>query len=330
MTEERPPEGQEVRECGLVFSPDKLAGFECATLELSEEDDGPLAATLTRRSASENQAGDAVLYVHGFIDYFFQIHLANAIETAGFRFYALDLRRYGRSIRPHNRLGTAAQIEDYFEELGWALGALQKRHPRIAGLIGHSTGGLVCALYCAEEKSRNLPDRLLLNSPFLRFNLGAWDLMLSHLAAFCGRFFPHWLLPQTTGSTYGETLHVSGQGEWDYELDKKPKEGFPLYAGWFRMIHEAHKRVRKGLRLNLPVLCLHSSASHRAGSTPGPEDFRADIVLNVEHIKEGAPRLGTRVTMLEIQGAVHDVLLSHREARDRALEAMVRFLKTPV
>lgn len=40
----------------------------------------------------------AVLYVHGFVDYFFQTHLADAFEEHGYTFYAIDLRGYGRSL----------------------------------------------------------------------------------------------------------------------------------------------------------------------------------------------------------------------------------------
>ena len=40
-----------------------------------------------------------MLYLHGWNDYFFQTHLADAFAALGFDFYALDLRRYGRSLR---------------------------------------------------------------------------------------------------------------------------------------------------------------------------------------------------------------------------------------
>jgi len=39
----------------------------------------------------------AVLYVHGFTDYFFQTGLADFFAARGLRFYALDLRKCGRA-----------------------------------------------------------------------------------------------------------------------------------------------------------------------------------------------------------------------------------------
>ena len=59
------------------------------------EPDHEVVATLVRRS--DPGVRRAVLYVHGWSDYFFQTHLAEAFEDWGYDFYALDLRRYGRS-----------------------------------------------------------------------------------------------------------------------------------------------------------------------------------------------------------------------------------------
>ena len=42
----------------------------------------------------------AVLYLHGRNDFFFQTHLADALLTAGYEFYALDLRTCGRAGAP--------------------------------------------------------------------------------------------------------------------------------------------------------------------------------------------------------------------------------------
>ena len=79
-----------------TWRPDVLGGdWVARDLDLP---DGAVA-TLVRRDAAA-PAGDrpAVLYVHGFIDYFFQTHVAEAVEARGYRFYAVDLRGYGRSI----------------------------------------------------------------------------------------------------------------------------------------------------------------------------------------------------------------------------------------
>ena len=63
-------------------------GYTARTLDLHGGD----VATLVHRPA-EGAARGAVLYLHGFVDYFFQTHLAEFVTARGMDFYALDLRR---------------------------------------------------------------------------------------------------------------------------------------------------------------------------------------------------------------------------------------------
>ena len=58
-----------------------------------------------------------MLYLHGWNDYFFQTHVADALTAAGFDFYALDLRRYGRSLRRGQLRGFITDLDDYGQEL---------------------------------------------------------------------------------------------------------------------------------------------------------------------------------------------------------------------
>ena len=59
------------------WMPDVLAGFEQNTLNSPTAADGPLALVLVRRRCS-TPSTKAVLYIHGYVDYFFQIHLADS------------------------------------------------------------------------------------------------------------------------------------------------------------------------------------------------------------------------------------------------------------
>ena len=64
----------------------------------------------------------------------------------GYDFYALDLRKYGRSLRPHQTPNYVADLRDYYPELdaAWRPGH-RARRPRPRRLSGHSTGGLIGA-----------------------------------------------------------------------------------------------------------------------------------------------------------------------------------------
>ena len=55
--------------------------------------------------------------VHGWNDYFFQTHLAREISRLGGAFYALDLRKYGRSMRPHHTPNYVTDLREHFAEL---------------------------------------------------------------------------------------------------------------------------------------------------------------------------------------------------------------------
>ena len=46
-------------------------GYECADLEFPADYEGQVIATLVRKK-SKQPTSKAVLYIHGFIDYFFQ------------------------------------------------------------------------------------------------------------------------------------------------------------------------------------------------------------------------------------------------------------------
>ena len=79
------------------------APYTAETIGFPPDDEGPVVATLVRRPADREgpMAKRAVLHVHGFADYFFQSEYAEWWTARGYDFYALDLRKYGRSLRPH-------------------------------------------------------------------------------------------------------------------------------------------------------------------------------------------------------------------------------------
>ena len=306
--------------------PDELPGYVKRTLALAPEDDGTLCATLVCKEGGLERTGERgrVLYLHGYCDYFFQTHLADAFTQAGYGFFALDLRRYGRSLRDHNRPNYALYIDDYFEEISASIALVAGDQP--LSIVAHSTGGLLASLYAKRGLSRESVSALILNSPFFRFpTSGLLELKL-RLGRQVGKLLPKRPLPRALNRVYGMTIHASKQGSFAYDLGKKPLKGFPFYGGWIDMILSAQAEVERGLDLSLPVLCLHSDHSHTPGDAPTPEDFRADTVLRVEDIARLAPRLGRRVSVEAIVGGLHDLVLSAPEVRQLAIERMLSFL----
>ncbi|MFZ0142592.1 MAG: alpha/beta hydrolase, partial [Aeromicrobium sp.] len=159
------------------WQPDVLGdGYEQQVLELGDDPDGQgqIVGTLVRREAPANPLG-AVLYVHGFTDYFFQTELADFYTERGFTFFALDLRKCGRSRRPGQTPHYVSDLRYYDDaELSRALAAVRHETGDAPVLLsGHSTGGLVLSLWldrlnAGEGGSRGAGiSGLVLNSPFI-------------------------------------------------------------------------------------------------------------------------------------------------------------------
>src|SRR5665647_2111091 len=105
------------------WQPDVLGpGYEALTLPLDDDDEGHVVATLVRyRPEPALRPARAVLYLHGWNDYFFQTELAEYWHGQGAAFYALDLRKYGRSLRPHQTPTYVDDLATYDEELDAAV-----------------------------------------------------------------------------------------------------------------------------------------------------------------------------------------------------------------
>ena len=146
-------------------------GFQRLVIPLQEDYEGKVIATLVRR-LSASGSGRAVLYIHGFNDYFFQQEMACRFNEQGYHFYALDLRKYGRSWLPHQKFNDIRELRSYFEEISLALEIIRKEGSHTTFLLGHSTGGLIVTLYAKEHGDSFLFDGIILNSPFFDFNKG--------------------------------------------------------------------------------------------------------------------------------------------------------------
>ena len=282
----------------MAWQPDRLLpGFEALELPAPDDYDGRVVATLVRLPVPEAPRG-AVLYVHGFIDYFFQRHLAGRFAAEGYDFYALDLRKHGRSLLPHQHPCFCKDLSEYNGDITRALAQIEAD----VLLAGHSTGGLICSLYKHEGELRNRVRALWLNSPFFDWRGGGAAQRKLRIASFLGRFFPFFNNPEAVLPAYLKSLHRNWDGEWDFDLKLKPLHGFPAYFGWVRAIFEAHAKVHAGLSLSCPVLAMHSD--------------EADIVLDWRQVARWSRALGSNVTVLPFPGGLHDLVLSRAEIRD--------------
>ena len=296
------------------------------TLEMRADGEGPVTATLVRRPAAPAPSGAAVLYVHGFVDYFFQTHLADFYVAQGYDFYALDLRKHGRSLAPHQTPNFCTDLADYYEELDEAVRVIREDgHDRLL-VNGHSTGALLASLWAHDRRDTGVVDALFLNSAFLEFN-EPWLVRrtATPVTLQVGKRKPKTKLPFGLNPVYGQSLHHTRGGSWDYNLDWKPLAGFPIYAGWVRAISAGQRRVHAGLDLRIPIFSAASAASYK--STKWSEAARSgDSILDVEHIAHYSTKLGRLVTIARIEGGLHDLALSAEPARKRLFDELERWL----
>lgn len=298
-------------------------------IELPDDYEGKVIATLIE-SKAEASNSPAILYLHGYIDYFFQYHMAEIFNRAGYHFYALDLRKYGRSYLPHQHPCYCRDMNEYYPEMDHALEEIRRGGHDSVTLLGHSTGGLLATLYCAEDgeggKERDLVDRIILNSPFLEFNTSWLKRKLAiPLVSQLGRLFRYGHMKNELSPLYGMSVHKSGKGEWDFDLKLKPKEGIPLYFAWLRAIRKGQKRIKQGLEIKVPVLVMHSDCS--SWEKEWSEILkRTDAVLDVDDIRHYAPRLGKQIELAEIRGGMHDLVLSTPPVRKEVFRKMLNWL----
>jgi alpha-beta hydrolase superfamily lysophospholipase len=265
--------------------------------------------------------------VHGFNDYFFQEHLADFYVARGYHFYALDLRKYGRSLLPHQTPNFVRQISEYFPELDEAARIIRDEdgHGRIL-VNAHSTGGLITALWAHRIRAAGILSGLFLNSPFFEFNVPrATRAIAGPLYGAVGRLRPYALVRSGVSTAYGESIHADHHGEWRFDVAWKPLIGFTPRAAWLTAIRSAHARLQAGLDIQAPVLVACSARSYRqAGWSEAAQ--RADAVLDVEHIAQYSGRLGRHVTIVRIDGGLHDLTLSGPEIRKEVFGELDRWL----
>ena len=300
--------------------------FDYRYLSLSPDYEGEVKATFI--SARKNQGHrKAVLYIHGFIDYFFHPHMAWEFLQHGYDFFALELRKYGHSLLPHQHPNYCRKMEEYFEEMDKTLEMIRKEvHTDGIILLGHSTGGLLASYYMNLGSQKQWVNAMVLNSPFLELNEPSPKKQLvPFISGFVSSLFPYAKQEGALSPVYTESLHKDHHGEWDFNLNWKPLYGFAAYFAWAKAVTDVQAYLKTHSAITVPILLMYSDKSFKP-KTFSPETHKADTVLDVSHIAERGSRLGNNVTKAEIKDGMHDLFLSPAPARAMAFTKMFEWL----
>ena len=306
------------------WQPDILGdGFEMAFINHPADYSGKVRSTVIRKLATA-PSHKAILYVHGFSDYFLQKEMAQMFVDHGYYFYAIDLRKYGRSLLEGQRLFQVRDLHEYFPDIDSAVEIISADGTESIALLGHSTGGLTTSLYMSEKPSP-LIKALMLNSPFLDWNMPTFmKKVIIPIASSFGRVFPNVKIHQEPDAGYANTLSAHHQGEWHYREDWKPDVLPDPDLGWIRAIYQGQKQLRRQ-SVKVPALLMHSSCSVKKGVSK-ESYFHADAILDVETISYYGTRLGNDVTEVTFQDGLHDLVLSKKIIREQVYETMLSWL----
>ena len=315
-------------------------GYESRTIELIDDAEGPCVATLVRARPPENPRL-TILYLHGRNDYFFQTEMADRLRQAGAAFYALDMRKYGRSLRPHQTIGYTDDLSVYDEEIGEAIEIIRSdRDDEPLVLAGHSTGGLIATLWA--HRHPGVLAGLILNSAWLEMqSMAAWRGAMAPVIGRIASRNPMWEVPSGGAGHYGRSLAGRASSKlpipeglspddpsilgWPIAREWKRPESYPVPASWLEAIMAGHETVEKDVHLECPVLSMVSTSAY-FGDEWNERVFTSDTVLNPVVIAQRSLDLSDLVTIARFPGK-HDLLLSDAPVRERVYATIAGWLE---
>ena len=300
--------------------------YQQLTLNFADDYDGKVVATLVRKKSAQ-ATKKAVLYIHGFSDYFFQTEMAEQFNQHGYDFYALDLRKYGRSKLPHQKFYYLLDLREYDAEISKALEIIgQENHNQVL-LAGHSTGGLITTLYAAHYPDHRLIKALWTNSPFYDFYKSVIEKKVGiPLLSEVGERLPNAKFPSGLNQWYTPSLHKDFYGEWDFNLNWKPKSLPFVHLCFVNAIHKAQKEIHRGITLNIPTLIMHSHQS-KYPKKWGVDAQQSDVILDVKDMTHNAKKMKGDVQTLAIKNGLHDLVLSAPPVRKKVYEDLFSWLE---
>ena len=220
------------------------------------------------------------------------------------------------------------ELTEYDAEITQALEIIGAEHHENVLLCGHSTGGLTTTLYVAHHPNHPLIKALWVNSPFYDFNMNPIKRAvgvpsLSRLA----QKFPNLQFPSELNKWYATSLHKDLKGEWNFNLDWK-KSSYPkVRISFIRAIYEAQKEIHQDVRVDVPVLVMHSHQTKNPRKW-GKDAQSSDVILDVKDIQKYAKKIQGDVTIREIPNGVHDLVLSEKTVRDSVYQQLFSWLET--
>lgn len=251
---------------------------------------------------------------------------------SGFHFYAVDLRRYGRSKQPWQYPYNIRDARKYYDDIDSAVMQMKRDGITDITLGGHSTGGLIVTSYGIDKSDKIPVDRIVTDSPFYAWNFNsAYRHLLIPAVRNLSVVIKNAKIPQGHCDGYAYSLLKEFDGEWTYDTDWKMIYSPPVTFSWVGQIQSTQNRVRKhGDRLRVPLLVMHSSRKVE-GCNYTPDFQYGDAVLDPAMIGEVARKLKEKsacpVQICVVDSGLHDLILSKKPHRDAAYDRIFTFIR---
>lgn len=309
------------------WGPDVLEGYESKFINMGEAFDGPARCCVVRYKSAK-PSKKAYLYVHGFNDYFFQAEKGREFADSGINFYAVDLRRYGRSRLPWQYPFNVRDQKEYFTDIDSALAVIRRDGNTDITLSGHSTGGLTVSYYAACRGKRIGVNRVVTDSPFLEWNFSAFMRNVgAPIITFLGKITPESEVKQAHCDGYAYSLLKEYDGEWTYNTNWKMIYSPPVKFGWVGAITTAQKEtMKKGKHIAVPIMTMTSSRKI-SGCNFTPEFLTGDAVLDPEMLQKRGRKLGPQCSVCVIDSGLHNLVLSPLPTRRHAYDSIFHFIR---
>lgn len=320
--------GPKIPTTDTTWHADILPGYEARYVNQGDAFDGPCRSTIVRK-LSHSGVKRAFLYIHGFNDYFFQSEMGERFVDSGYNFYAVDLRRYGRSREPWQYPFNIRNIKEYYADIDSALVQIKRDGNTDITLGGHSTGGLTVSCFAADRGENCGVQRVVTDSPFYEWNFNSFMRNIgAPTIGFLGKLFPNAKIKQNHCDGYAYSLLKEFHGQWTYNTDWKMIYSPPVTYSWVGAINSAQSNLMKNRnKICVPLLVMHSSRKIE-GCNWSPVFQTGDAVLDPEMIKSRGEKLGHVRVVCAIDSGLHDLILSEPRPREAAYDTIFNFIRT--
>ena len=97
----------------VALAQSSVEDYRFFTIPQADDYEGKVVSTFIAHK-SNKERNKAVLYLHGYNDYFFQYQMGDSVIAHGMDFYAVELRKYGRSKLENQTWFELKDLSEYY------------------------------------------------------------------------------------------------------------------------------------------------------------------------------------------------------------------------